>query len=151
MKLYKVNVSDLLRMAKKKGIEGVPALAEICGTPPQLFTKRLNSRKASLPDIMKLSKALEVPPYFITCGENTDHVYWYVCEEEYPVDVSFCAPCKYWAHEMKWCTYFEHTGEMKPNNSIVVHDDGRHTCICREIGEHNRKVSLGVVTRRRRK
>lgn len=98
-----------------------------------------------------MSKALDVFPYVITCGDGSKHEYWYVCEEDYPVDVNYCESCVYWSAYSKWCTYFEDEGELLPDGHIIVHDDGRHTCTCRKIGRHKRRVTLGVVARRRKK
>lgn len=150
MKRIKINVPSVLKMAKDRGIDGIEALCEESGISSyKLFRSRLLTYgMASLPDIMKISKRLDVPPYFVTCVENTEHEYWFVADEEFPVDVDYCRKCKYWSKYSCWCTYYEHTGKLLPDGHIIVHEDGRHTCSCREIGKHERIQTLGIVERR---
>lgn len=145
-----MDTESVLQMIKERN-EDIHDFAERCGIGYDPLINALSEFRMRLKDIMKLSRALDVFPYQIIYGKKAEHEYWYLNETDYPVDPSYCAKCKHWSTFYKWCCYLESKGELKPNNSIVVLEDGRHICSCRELGTHERNATLGVVARRRKK
>lgn len=148
MQSYKINVQGLKALMKDHSTTDLHQLAEICNVNYESILHVMATGRATRPMIMKLARAFDVPGYVITCGLGTEHKYWYLCETDPPVDHDYCSKCIYWSKFMKWCTYYEQVGELLPDNNIIVHEDGRHTCTCRVLGKHYRKPTLGIITRR---
>ena len=96
----------------------------------------LRTGKATQKNIEKIAKGLGIDPSEISDTGN-NKPYWWVSDQDYPVDISFCSKCWIWNTTCKCCDYLERKGKLIPDGHIVVHPDGRHTCKYREIGQRS--------------
>lgn len=99
--------------------------------------KILQKGTASPKTIEKFAKCLDIKVSDISDMNSENKPYWWVSDQDYPVDTSFCAKCWIWNTTCKCCDYLERKGQLIPDGHIVVHPDGRHTCKYREIGQRS--------------
>ena len=133
---------DLFTMMTEKGIEDVEKLSFVSGIDFQLLVDNISNKRMKLRNIMKLTKVLGCYPYQLIYGMDSNHRYWYIDDERYPVDLRICEKCKFWSKNARWCVYREQTGEMLPDDHIVLHENGRSSCTCQTIGKHERKMVI---------
>lgn len=131
-------------MAEKGG--SIYRFCKLNGFEYSSMSNILNRGSCTEHTLNKIAAALGVKPSEIGDASLSPKPYWWVSDSDYPVDVDFCRKCWIWNEYAKCCDYLERKGCLRPDNTIVIEKNGRHTCSVRELKSKAERRKNGVYT-----